>query len=532
MSVQLKITDEALQKDREAAQGLLRQYQVPQTFNDIDRGVYGFTRTHLDLLEALEQAIALLHRCACTLEPAVEDGVFTCIYSAYVASQVVLDKLPPAKVRIEGTFSLNDAMRLLKTEPATLAHAITTDYLQYLDFYKRHPDPSKRVDGDERLVACTRAYFSLLANTVREMADDPRFAPLLDRVKQAKPEVLGRKFNGFDSTAATPAAEPSGLLDVHTDDVVGNQDFLKAGMRLARDVAGFDLQAWQNPKKLNPVLFAMGDPGCGKTVTCHAIGNYFLEFCKQRDIPAQFVVIRRTDWASSYQNASAGQLIDIFKSKVAGFKGVVGVYWPDIDTAFAARDDSGLHSEEKNILGACFGIFDGTIIPKNGQWFMMTDANTLNMDKATISRITQDPFQLKGPILPADFVRLTRDIKLRGLGPYLDLSEEQWTAFGTRCIELKLSGRAIENISRKITSEIEDFEYPEEYFKADLARRKEIISQCSQHIAYERLIAIIEHYVAFEQEAEERARKARFNDRVQEIVLATSAHAAALGLKP
>src|SRR5581483_3855737 len=144
------------------------------------------------------------------------------------------------------------------------------------------------------------------------------------------------------------------------------------------------------------------------------------------------------------------------------------VYWPDIDTAFAARDDSGLHSEEKNILGACFGIFDGTIIPKNGQWFMMTDANTLNMDKATISRITQDPFQLKGPILPADFVRLTRDIKLRGLAPYLDLTEDQWTAFGTRCIELKLSGRAIENVSRKIISEIEDFEYPEEYFKADL----------------------------------------------------------------
>ena len=44
--------------------------------------------------------------------------------------------------------------------------------------------------------------------------------------------------------------------------------------------------------------------------------------CRERDIPAKFQVIRRTDWASSYQNASAMNLVRIFREEVYGFEGV------------------------------------------------------------------------------------------------------------------------------------------------------------------------------------------------------------------
>ena len=146
--------------------------------------------------------------------------------------------------------------------------------------------------------------------------------------------------------------------------MVGNAELIKAGTRLARDIAGFDLKEGKNPKGIrNQIIFALGTPGCGKTVTSHALGNHFLGLCKKAGIPARMRVIRRTDWASSYQNQSASRLLEIFQEEVFKFDGICGVYWPDIDTAFAARGDADIRQEEKANLSAIFGILDGTIGP-------------------------------------------------------------------------------------------------------------------------------------------------------------------------
>jgi hypothetical protein len=533
----IQISRDSLIQEREIARRLIADRNLPRLFGEIDGGEYGMTHVEIDLLEALETGLAVLIECTKQGRNFLggdrsdeQRDRFVALYSLFASATVVLEalvKLAPGRVRVSGNFDLDDVEKLAAIDG--IAAAVLDDYLQYLRFYRQHPDMQKRVDRDERLVNCTRAYFSLLANSVRTLAVDALFAPQLEAIGRIPHDILGRRFNGFES-AAVSASEATDLLDVHLEDIVGNTDFISAGLRLARDVAGFDLEVRQNPKRLNPVLFALGDPGCGKTVTCHAIGSYFLEYCRQRDIPARFVVIRRTDWASSYQNASAQQLIEIFREKVAEFHGVVCVYWPDIDTAFAAREDAGLRSEEKNVLGACFGIFDGTIIPKNGQWFMLCDANTLNMDRATVSRISQDPFHLRGPISADDFVKLLRDTKLRKHGAFLPLSEEEWQALGQLCVDAKLSGRSVENITRKIISEIEDFEYPDAYFKADMAERLEIIRQCSKPVPAARIREIIEHYTRFEKEAEERARRQKFEDRVKEIVFNMSTQAAALSL--
>jgi hypothetical protein len=210
------------------------------------------------------------------------------------------------------------------------------------------------------------------------------------------------------------------------------RSILQAGLKLARDVAAYDLEQRRSPKQLNPVLFGLGRPGCGKTITAHAIGNYFLEYCRERDIPARFKVIRRTDWASSYQNASAATLVKIFKEEVYGFDGVCGVYWPDIDTAFASRSSGDLRSEEKNNLGAVFGIFDGTLIPKDGKWFMICDANFMQMDEATRSRIAQNPFTVKGPTTSEDYVQLLREMLLGERAPVRQRSARRRAGGGRR----------------------------------------------------------------------------------------------------
>lgn len=527
-----RIVEADLSLERRAARDALRLRAVPARFQQIDAGLWGFTRCQLDLLDALETTLAVMQETAKRMAQVRPNGseplpTFPALHALFVASRVfgAIAPAPDPPVQVQGAFSAGHLQSLVEAPIDRLYEVALDDCLRYLEFYRAHAEPAKRVDCDARLLATLHAWFGLLGAGARELATDVRFERA---VKAAHLEVLDWRFDGFAVAPLGAPHDDSGLLDVWPDDVVGNGDFLKAGMRLARDVAGFDLATRTNPKRVNPVLFAMGDPGCGKTVTCHAIGNYFLRYCHERGIPARFVVITRTDWASSYQNASALQLVDIFKTRVAGFDGVVGVYWPDIDTAFAARSDGGLRSEEKNILGASFGIFDGTVIPKNGQWFMLTDANTLDMDAATISRITQDPFHLRGPVTADDFVVLMRDKKLGRHLDNLPLSGDQWLDLGRACLDGGLSGRAVENITRRVITEIEDFEYPDDYFKASLDERKAMIRHLSRPVGAARLCEIIDHYRRFGREAEDRARRERFDARVHEIAFNMSAQEAAL----
>ncbi len=329
------------------------------------------------------------------------------------------------------------------------------------------------------------------------------------------------------------------LKPVALGDIVGNQEYLQAGIKLSRDVAAFDLRRGRSPKQINPVLFGLGRPGCGKTITAHAIGNDFLEYCKARDVPARFRVIRRTDWASAYQNASANELVRIFKEEVYGFEGVCGVYWPDIDTAFASRDSGDLRSEEKNNLGAVFGIFDGTLIPKDGKWFMICDANFMQMDEATVSRIAQNPFQVRGPTAPEDYVRLLRDVLLRAQVKFVDANDAQWLELGKLCAAADLSGRAVESVAGNIRALIQDFEYPDEYFRADYDGRLRMIEQLSRRVDTAKIQQLVSDYIAFHKDAEEAAARKRFDQEVEQMVRqlnagreAASRAMAAAGLAP
>jgi len=342
----------------------------------------------------------------------------------------------------------------------------------------------------------------------------------------AREVVIGElHYRGFEARAKVD--QVTDLKPVRVEDVVGNRDYMQAGLRLARDVAAYDLEARRSPKQLNPVLFGLGRPGCGKTITAHAIANYFLEYCGARDVPARFRVIRRTDWASSYQNASAAALIRIFKEEVYGFEGVCGVYWADIDTAFASRRSGDLRMEEKNNLGAVFGIFDGTLIPKDGKWFMVCDANFMQMDEATRSRIAQNPFTVKGPESIDDYVTMLREIMLRGVAEFIEADDAQWRTIGQACVDADLSGRACEAIAGNIRADVQDFEYPDTYFAADYEARTRMVRELSRRIPGAEVLARVQRYVAFGKEAEEREAKAAFEREVNAMVQQLNAGRAA-----
>lgn len=400
---------------------------------------------------------------------------------------------------------------------------------KYLEIQAQRQPGASAARLDERevwAVTTLHAFVLQLAGAVRKLTHAGRLRPFGVALAQRKVVVGELRYEGF--TARSAEGPASDLKPVKLVDVVGNQEYMQAGLKLARDVAAYDLKARRGPKQLNPVLFGLGRPGCGKTITAHAIGNYFLEFCKQRDVPARFKVIRRTDWASSYQNASAATLVKIFKEEVYGFDGVCGVYWPDIDTAFASRGSGDLRSEEKNNLGAVFGIFDGTLIPKDGKWFMICDANYMQMDEATRSRIAQNPFTVRGPTSADDYVHLLRDVLLGDLRPFVAVGEDaRWTEVGEALVRADLSGRSVESVANNIRAFVQDFEYPDEYFRADYEGRRALILRLSRRVGIADVLREVSEYVQFHRDAEEREARERFDREVDAMVQQLNAGRAA-----
>lgn len=538
-----------------AVQERLRQQGLPRLLDEIAPGPYGTTTENLRLLQALELGLAALQAVRRALvgriqadrragfaggELAAKERRFCSLLAAHVGLREALaaldleaSKLPPAGRHLK----LEEYRELLAAQDeAPLIPTLLEDLGRYLAFYRTHPNEALRLDAGEeasageRLRACVGSYLALVSQTAQRLGDDGEYAPTLEALREASLSVNGAEYRAFERQTALPTEEERDLMPVAPEDIVGNEEVLRAGLELARSVAGFDLERGENPQSIrNPVIFVLGAPGCGKTVTAHAIGNAFLDLCARHNIRARFRIIRRTDWASHFQNKSANELLRIFRQEIFDFPGVAGVYWPDIDTAFAARDDPGIRAEEKAILGTLFGLLDGTVGPRNGKWFLIADANYLTMDKAAVSRLIQDPHYAKGPVTPAQFVELLRDKKLAPVRESLALEPAQWEAFGQRCVDAGLSGRAVDNIAGKLLAEVAQVELPEAYFSMSYEDKRELLAQRRNTVSYEQLCQLIDRYIQFEQEAEQRAQEQRFDRRVAEIRERLAAQVAAVG---
>jgi hypothetical protein len=524
--------------DRAGARQLLSAAELPRSLHRVLKAPFGHTVESLRALEHWVEAVDLARQAgegmhAALLEDLAETGslaipepttdqrifigAFTLtVLTDHLAAELAAMAPPPA---IESDLE-SDGLDELLTRPADeLITRVLGMARAYIDLRaKQQPEASSpKLEVRTGWSITTQTAFVLqLRGAVQRLTKLGRLRPFGLALRKRKVRVGERRYEGFESRSlAEPASD---LKPVRIDQIVGNREYIDAGMKLARDVAAFDLERGKSPKQINPVLFGLGRPGCGKTITAHAIGNYFLEYCRERDIPAKFKVIRRTDWASSYQNASAAQLIKIFKEEVYGFEGVCGVYWADIDTAFASRGSGGLRIEEKNNLGAVFGIFDGTLIPKDGKWFMMCDANYMQMDEATKSRIAQNPFTVSGPTEPEEYVTLMRDIMLKDVAEFVHAEDPRWQEVGKACVECDLSGRNVEAVSNNIRAHVQDFEYPEEYFKADFDRRAEIIFEKSQRVTIDDVLGRVRHYAEFQRDADDKAEKERFDSDVESMV--------------
>ncbi|PRP97554.1 hypothetical protein ENSA5_32470 [Enhygromyxa salina] len=524
--------------DRPGARRLLSESKLPAAIHRVVKAPFGHTVLSLQTLDAIVEAFDVAQQAGQAIQGALMEDIAQTgslaipeptrdqrLFVGAFTTTVLLDKLRAGLVplapspRIESDLEADGLEELLEVEVGELLPRLAkmaTNYVQVQAKQQPEAGDPKLETREGWIVTTLLAFAAQLHGAVSRLTHLGRLRPFGVALSKRKVTVGELRYEGFHSrNAMEPVTD---LSPVRVEDIVGNEEYVQAGLKLARDVAAFDLEAGTSPKRINPVLFGLGRPGCGKTITAHAIGNYFLDYCRERDIPARFKVIRRTDWASAYQNASANQLVKIFKEEIYGFDGVVGVYWPDIDTAFASRGSGDLRMEEKNNLGAVFGIFDGTLIPKDGKWFMICDANYMQMDEATRSRIAQNPFTVPGPTTAEEFVKLMRDILLRDVRRFVHPEDERWIEAGQACVDNSLSGRNVESITNNIRAHVQDFEYPDEYFTATLERRREIIDQCSGRVTVDDVIGRIRHFAEFQVEAEDKAARDRFEREVADMV--------------
>jgi hypothetical protein len=533
--------------DRAGARELLKSSKLAIAMHHHVKAPFGHTVSTLRALDAAVEAVdlalnagevlhgALLEDIARTgtlaiPDPTRDQKLFIGAFTVTVLCDELVERLATLAPtpEVQSDLEAEGLEELLERAPRTVLERVAVMARSYIEVQAKQQSEASSSRLDERelwLVTTLHAFVRQLHGAVSRLTHHGRLRPFGVALAKRKVRVGKRRYEGFAARGEQETV--TDLKPVAVADIVGNEAYLEAGLRLARDVAAFDLERGESPKRINPVLFALGKPGSGKTITAHAIGNYFMDYCRERDVPARFKVIRRTDWASSYQNASAGELVRIFEEEVHGFDGVTGVYWPDIDTAFASRSSGDLRMEEKNNLGAVFGIFDGTLIPKDGKWFMVCDANFMQMDEATTSRIAQNPFTVAGPVSGEDFVRLMRDILLRDVCRFVSPDDPRWAEVGAACVAATLSGRNVESIANNIRAHVQDFEYPAGYFKADFETRLRIVEERSKRVSVDELLERIDDFARFHLEAEEKASRDRFEREVDSMVRQLNAGRAA-----
>lgn len=354
---------------------------------------------------------------------------------------------------------------------------------------------------DELLIKAFDLLYTQIINQC--IALEPAYKEQLKKTGLDAPhELAGIRFAGFE--ASDSRQEKLALPNLTLNMIVGNEEFIKKGERLVDNVLSYAFDApngGENPIGDFPqLLMSFGEPGTGKTITAYALLNYFAKLAKENNIPFLTKVIRKTDWTSSYQYASAKNLVNLF-NEVFDFDGLAGMYWPDFDTACQARNSLDIRAEEKDNLNILFGLLDGTIGPRNGKWFIILDANYMdpkNMDKAIFSRLQEEVVEVKGPETKEHYITLFRDILLKDKKKFLNIKKENWEKFGKMCKKHELSGRAIEKISKQTAAYISDFKKPKGFLTMTYKEKLKVIEGRSKKVDPKHVFSTIEDYIAFQ----------------------------------
>lgn len=239
------------------------------------------------------------------------------------------------------------------------------------------------------------------------------------------------------------------FMNVHKEDVIGNEEFIDYLWDELLMLACFDPERNENPYEPKISILTLGESGCGKTFGAHAVIRSFEDLCKDIGLPFKAVNHSPSDYASTYQNATFLKLTE----QVQGFNlwpGVGVMYIADADAVFVTRD-SNIRVEEQRTQQVYFKMLDGTLVDKTaGKFMVIADANYVDgIDEATKNRFA-GWYHLKRFEKPKEFADLIQLTLLKGLNG-IQIPEEKFLEAGEYILnETQLSNRQIDHVVKSL----------------------------------------------------------------------------------
>jgi len=507
------ITAEVLDKKTEISQATIYELIIYTQPKVIPRN----TTAQVVCLESLENCLATYLNHAETLSKGIEEQDLINTYSLFRGAAVAKDHIRTSgKANVQETTGISQLN--LSQKPEELTYDILKVIFKGIETtYTKHGTIT-----DDILLQIFDTFYTQLINQC--LAQSPQYSEKIKEKGLDNPQqIKDLTFTGFK--AKNKREKELAFPETTLDDIVGNHEYIEKGKRLIKNVLSYSFDApngGTNPKMpFTQILTVYGGPGTGKTITAYAMLNEFKKLAKENNILSFLKVIRKSDWTSSYQYATAQNLVRTFQDEVFNNDGLVGVYWPDFDTAFVARNSPDIRAEEKDNLNVLFGLLDGTIGVRNGKWFIILDANYLdpkNMDAALFSRVMEEGVEVKGPESQEHYIKLFKDILLKKQKGFLDIKSEEWEKFGEACIKNKLSGRAIEKISKQVSNYISQFEEPEGFFKMSHEEKMKVIQENSKKADLNFVLKTTQDYCDFQKVRDENEAMKKSEERLEELL--------------
>ncbi len=377
-------------------------------------------------------------------------------YALYFAGQVGLAMLNSEKANIKNLFTFggkSDASQDRDDLTRKLAGTVAEDLQRVLG------DKSSRQEklGDEDLKYTLEAVFTSWSNQFQ-------WGTFAELGKNSGIEKVKLRWKGYSVQAGEfkksydTIVVDEKFMKAKRDDVIGNEDYKTQVWQSLLRLAGYDFEHQDNPFSPPGVIFTYGAPGGGKTMTAHALIRSFAEeICAKQKIPFWAFTHSITDFGSKYQNETPQQLAAI-RDKVRDFPGLVVMYASDVDTIFTSRKSDNTSNEENKVSGVYFSFFDGSMIPRNGRFLAIMDANYVDgIDDATKSRVFDKIIELKRFQTAVEFAEYSRRYLSRG--EQLGVKDGEWQEIGKYLLDSPLSNREISNILKNLQG---DFNVTEE----------------------------------------------------------------------
>ncbi len=296
------------------------------------------------------------------------------------------------------------------------------------------------------------------------------------------------------------------FMSVNKEDVIGNKEFVKTIYESGIRLLGYNHEKKKNPLRPPTVIFTFGQPGCGKTFGAHACVQAIAEEARKRGIPLKALTHSVTDYASHYQNLTANKLNSLVE-EIREWQGPVLMYVADADIIFMSRKDPQITQEQRQTNSVYMKMFDGSVIPKNGKFIAIMDANYIDgIDDATKSRVFDVILELKRFGNAEDFSELARRTLTKGTNGIRAVTEQDWRELGGYLLQSQLSNREVTHVLDQLYT---GFKIDESILDKPYEEQEAFVVQYLESLSKGEIINRFDTYIRTRLEIEENSRNAK-----------------------